>query len=55
MTSPPKFPRRTRGELGFVIFLVALGLLALVSWLLDPHHRDDGGSRVWPDPKSSHP
>jgi hypothetical protein len=48
--------RRPRGEIVFVVFVIALGLIALISWFLDPRHRNDGGSRLdWPEKKAVRP
>ena len=46
--SNPQRPR-PHGDIGFVVFMAVLMILSAVFWLLDPSHRDDGGSRVpWP-------
>ena len=52
----PVGPRRSGGDVWFVVVLLALAALAAILWLNDPSHSPVEDSRVpWPDPKPAKP
>lgn len=55
-TTLPNRTRRTRGDVGFAVFMLGLALLTLILWLADPSHDPGGRSRVdWPEPQTARP
>jgi hypothetical protein len=53
---PPSSPARPRGDVWFLVVLVALTALAVLLWLLDPNRMAGEKSRVpWPETKSQKP